>query len=89
MSEPQPNPPNHPVDYLAFALMALGAAAEMTDFLPSKYAGGLMAVYALAKLYSKWAATQPQKDALVEGQQLGQELKSDIKIIGAQKAEKV
>lgn len=88
-TEAQPNPPNHPLDYLAFVLLALSAAAEFTDMMPAKYAGITMALYAMAKLYTKWLGTQQQKDALSEGTQVGGELKADLNVAKAKKADPV
>jgi hypothetical protein len=89
VEQPQANPKPHPIDFLALLFVAIGAGAEMSDMLPAKFSGVLVALAVFARLYTKWIGSQQQRDALVEGKQAGVELKIDLEQIRAVKAEPV
>lgn len=89
MDTPQPNPRLHAVDWVALALAVLAAAAEMADMMPAKYAGIVLGLYALSKTYTKFLGSQQQKDALAEGASVGAEIKTDIAVMNAPKAQPV
>jgi hypothetical protein len=85
----QANPQPHPVDYAALGLVIIGAVSELTDMLPAKYSGLLMAVALAARIYTKWLGSRQDGEALAEGQEAGQEFQTDIAVMKAVKAEPV
>ena len=89
METPQPNPKLHTIDWIALGLAVLAAAAEMADMLPAKYEGIILGLYALSKTYTKFLGSQQQKDALAEGAAVGAEIKTDIEVAKAPKAQPV
>ncbi len=89
VDQAQANPKPHAIDYIALALMGIGAAAECVDMLPSKYAGVIMFLGFVARLYTKWAGSQQDKDALQDGISAGQELKQDLDVMKAKPAEPI
>ena len=89
VEQPQANPKVHPVDYIAFILMLISAIAMYANELPPKFAGIVMALGFFARLYTKWLGSQQDKDAVVEGEQAAIELKSDLEVLKAVKAEPI
>lgn len=73
----------HKFDVAGLILVILGVLAEMSDVLPSKYSGIVLALFAVARLGTKFGVGSSAQ--LNEGQELGNELKSDIKLVEAKK----
>lgn len=88
-TDPQPNPPLHPVDWVTLVLSTIGGAAVFADMLPAKVAGVILILNSLARHYTKWLGTKLQVQALDAGVELGQELKGDLGVLNAKRAEKV
>ena len=91
MNQPQANPTPHPVDYIALFCLLIGAASSsgLAEALPAKYAGFLYLASGLCVTYTKWLGSRQAKDALTEGQELGQDLKTDIAVMSAKPGEPV
>jgi hypothetical protein len=89
VNQPQANPAPHPIDYMALALALIGGSYMFSGSLPPKYAGPLMAVYAACKFYTKLLGSRQDRDALQQGEALGQEIQTDLAIASAKKAEPV
>ncbi len=85
--QPQPNPKPHPVDYVALGLLVIGAAAQFAYALPPKYSQLLTTVAFAAGIYTKWLGSQQERSAFTEGQQAGEELKTDLAVMQAKPAE--
>jgi hypothetical protein len=72
----------HKLDYVALGITILGAFAELTDYLPPKYAGLIMMAVAMTRVYVRLAG---QTQSLTDGQNLGKEIKTDIEVMEAKK----
>jgi len=72
----------HKLDYVALGITILGAAAELADYLPPKYAGLIMMVVAMTRVYVRLSG---QTAELQQGEALGREIKTDIAVMEAKK----
>jgi hypothetical protein len=79
----------HLGDVMSLLIAICGAALELSDLLPAKAACAVFALAATLRVGVKFLGSQKQKDAFVEGQDLGKELKPDIQVLTAKKAEPV
>lgn len=73
-------------EIFTLAVIAIGAAAEFADMLPSKYGGALLFLWAIVRAYLRVTG---QREEIDQAQSLGAELKGDIEQARAVKAEPV
>ena len=83
--QPQANPKPHPIDYLAIGLLLIAAVAQLASILPAQYSGAALALFAIARTYTKWLGSQQDQAALAQGEALGKDLQGDLSVMTARK----
>ena len=66
----------------AIFVILLGAASSIADLLPAKYQGVLLALWVIVRFVVR---STGQKAIIIEAEELGKELKSDVAVFNSKK----